>query len=141
MQRAFSRSYRCLFVLAVVLLAGDRLAVAVGFAIELAAFLLGDDAVGLCFFLVLLQLVFAFFESSCFAISQLSGLDAGVNAFLLVLLALVDAGRCRRIRRRRCRRLCESGAGKGQRDCGDCSFDHGHVRSPVRWWIQRPCYS
>ena len=56
----------------VVFLAGDRLAVAIGFAIELAAFLFGDDAVGLRFFLVFLQFVFAFFKTRGFLVSQLA---------------------------------------------------------------------
>ena len=45
-----------LFVLAVVLLAGNRLAVAIGFTIQVAAFLFGDHAGRLRFFLVFLQL-------------------------------------------------------------------------------------
>ena len=75
------------------LLARDRFAVAVRFAIELDALFLRDYTVGLRFFLVLLQLVFALFETVGFALGQFAGFHTLFDAFFLVGLALVDAGR------------------------------------------------
>ena len=83
-------------VLCVVLLAMDRAAVAIGFAVQFAPLGGSHLAIGFCRLFVRLELGLALVQARGFALVELAGLDALADALFLVGLALVKGRRCRR---------------------------------------------
>lgn len=77
-------------MLAVMLLAEDGPAVAIGLVVQLLALLRCDLAISLGGLFVRLQLVFAFFHPRGFFFRQLTRCNTLLNAFFLVGLPLVQ---------------------------------------------------